>query len=109
MRCVIWRSVRDKHPDAVRRLLVQQLEPATRLLSDVCPRTGTVERALLAVTADVRAPLLSLTARATDVLLRLRHRNGYLLVQGRRQARRREALPRRTVSCEGPRCGIGFV
>ena len=63
--------MRGKHPDAVRRLLVQQLEPATRLLPDVCPRAGTVERVLLAVTAGVRAPLLSLTARAADVSLRL--------------------------------------
>ena len=77
-------------------------EPTTRLLPDVCPRAGTVERALLAVTAGVRAPLLSLTARAADVSLRLRHRGGYLPARGRRQARRREALPRRTVSCEGP-------
>ena len=71
MRCVIGRSARDKHPDAARRLLVRQLEPATRLLPDVCPRAGTVERVLLAVTAGVRAPLLSLTARAADVSLRL--------------------------------------
>ena len=77
-------------------------EPATRLLPDVRPRAGTVVRALLAVTAGVRAPLLSLTARAADVSLRLRHRGGYLPARGRRQARRREALPRRTVSCEGP-------
>ena len=39
-------------------------EPATRLLPDVRPRAGTVVRALLAVTAGVRAPLLSLTGRA---------------------------------------------
>ena len=71
MRGVIGRSARDKHPDAARRLLVRQLEPATRLLPDVCPRAGTAERVLLAVTAGVRAPLLSLTARAADVSLRL--------------------------------------
>ena len=71
MRGVIGRSARGKHPDAARRLLVRQLEPATRLLPDVCPRAGTVERVLLAVTAGVRAPLLSLTARAADVSLRL--------------------------------------
>ena len=41
------------------------------MLPDVCPRAGTVERVLLAVTAGVRAPLLSLTARAADVSLRL--------------------------------------
>ena len=40
-----------------------------RLLPDVCPRAGTAERVLLAVTAGVRAPLLSLTARAADVSL----------------------------------------
>ena len=41
-------------------------EPTTRLLPDVCPRAGTVKRALLAVTAGVRAPLLSLTGRAAS-------------------------------------------
>ena len=61
----------SRQPDVARRLLVRQLKPATRLLPDVCPRAGTVERALLAVTAGVRAPLLSLTARAADVSLRL--------------------------------------
>ena len=54
----------SRQPDVARRLLVRQLKPATRLLPDVCPRAGTVERALLAVTAGVRAPLLSLTGRA---------------------------------------------
>ena len=35
-------------------------EPATRLLPDVHPCAGTVERVLLSVTAGIRTPLLSL-------------------------------------------------
>ena len=68
--------------------------------ADVCQRTGTVGRALLTVTAGIRAQLLSLTERAASSLRRWIERP---------YSPTREAQPRRTVTLASGAPGAGSV